>query len=179
MMMEDVKEYMSTAEVARDLSLSIGTVQKLVEIGKLKAVRTQGGHRRIFMKSLDDYKKNHGYTMTLPVKKSILILHSGNDLDPTLTQNNIENIKVMTHPLGLLGLDENFDVLFIDARNQWLQTMPEVFIDDIMNKYNVFFYNCDELNNEPILAKIDCARLIPDSLSLHFVFGYIAGRKLH
>ena len=48
--------YCSTSYAARLLKLSIGTIQKLVESHRLKAWKTQGGHRRISMQSIKDYQ---------------------------------------------------------------------------------------------------------------------------
>ena len=47
--------YFSTSEVAKVLSLSVGTVQRMVEHGVFKAFVTQGGHRRILASSLDEF----------------------------------------------------------------------------------------------------------------------------
>lgn len=41
------KDYFSTRETAKMLGLSVGTVQKMVDGGKLEAWTTGGGHRRI------------------------------------------------------------------------------------------------------------------------------------
>jgi excisionase family DNA binding protein len=48
--------HLSTGDVARDLNLSIGTVQTMVNDGRLEAWRTDGGHRRICATSLESYK---------------------------------------------------------------------------------------------------------------------------
>lgn len=39
--------YLGTKEAAAFLNVSVSTIQKMVEAGKLRAWRTQGGHRRI------------------------------------------------------------------------------------------------------------------------------------
>jgi excisionase family DNA binding protein len=41
------------------LGLSVGTVQGLVEKNDLKAWKTQGGHRRISLQSIQDYQRRH------------------------------------------------------------------------------------------------------------------------
>lgn len=46
-------DYCSTTEAAKLLGISVGTVQQLVESGKLQAWKTSGGHRRILLKSVE------------------------------------------------------------------------------------------------------------------------------
>ena len=46
-------EYLSTRQSAKVLQVSLGTVQKMVELGELVAWKTRGGHRRILASSLD------------------------------------------------------------------------------------------------------------------------------
>lgn len=42
----------TTRQAARTLGISVGTVQSLVEDGRLRAWKTPGGHRRIFLDSV-------------------------------------------------------------------------------------------------------------------------------
>ena len=46
-------EYLSTRQSAKVLQVSLGTVQKMVELGELVAWKTRGGHRRILATSLE------------------------------------------------------------------------------------------------------------------------------
>lgn len=46
-------EYCSTTQAAKLLGISVGTVQQLVENGKLQAWKTTGGHRRILLQSVE------------------------------------------------------------------------------------------------------------------------------
>ena len=46
-------EYLSTRQSAKVLQVSLGTVQKMVELGELIAWKTRGGHRRILASSLE------------------------------------------------------------------------------------------------------------------------------
>jgi excisionase family DNA binding protein len=46
-------EYLSTRQSAKVLNVSLGTVQKMVELGELIAWKTRGGHRRILASSLE------------------------------------------------------------------------------------------------------------------------------
>jgi len=51
--------YCGTSYAARMLGISVGTVQGLVEKNDLKAWKTQGGHRRISLQSIQDYQRRH------------------------------------------------------------------------------------------------------------------------
>jgi excisionase family DNA binding protein len=48
--------YCGTSYAARLLKLSVGTIQNLVESNTLKAWKTQGGHRRISLQSIQEYQ---------------------------------------------------------------------------------------------------------------------------
>jgi excisionase family DNA binding protein len=47
--------YITTKEVARLVSLSRGTVQKMVDSGEFKCWTTAGGHRRVLLSSVEQY----------------------------------------------------------------------------------------------------------------------------
>lgn len=51
--------YCGTSYAAKLLNLSVGTVQTLVEKGELQAWKTQGGHRRISLPSVEEYQRRH------------------------------------------------------------------------------------------------------------------------
>jgi excisionase family DNA binding protein len=51
--------YCGTSYAAKLLRVSVGTVQNLVESNSLKAWKTQGGHRRISLQSIQEYQVNH------------------------------------------------------------------------------------------------------------------------
>jgi excisionase family DNA binding protein len=49
----DMKDhFITTAQAAGILSVSVSTLKKLIVLGRLKAVKTPGGHYRIRMKDL-------------------------------------------------------------------------------------------------------------------------------
>lgn len=48
--------YCGTSYAAKLLKLSVGTIQNLVESNSLKAWKTQGGHRRISLQSIQEYQ---------------------------------------------------------------------------------------------------------------------------
>ncbi len=56
-------EYLSTRQSAKVLQVSLGTVQKMVELGELIAWKTRGGHRRILASSLEQQLQRRKRTM--------------------------------------------------------------------------------------------------------------------
>lgn len=61
---ESYDGYCGTSYAAKMLGLSVGTVQSLVEKNELIAWKTQGGHRRISMKSIEVYHRRHNLLST-------------------------------------------------------------------------------------------------------------------
>lgn len=51
--------YCGTSYAAKLLRVSVGTVQNLVESNSLRAWKTQGGHRRISLQSIQEYQLTH------------------------------------------------------------------------------------------------------------------------
>lgn len=80
--LDEVKDYLSTFEAGKILNLSVGTIQKLVETNELHAWKTQGGHRRISATSVDSYKK-HTFNRIGPkdhkVDRALRVLFIDND----------------------------------------------------------------------------------------------------
>jgi excisionase family DNA binding protein len=56
---ESYDGYCGTSYAAKLLRVSVGTVQNLVESNSLKAWKTQGGHRRISLQSIQEYQTTH------------------------------------------------------------------------------------------------------------------------
>ena len=51
-MKETEKKFLTTAQAAKILNVSVATLKKFIYIGRLKAVKTPGGHYRILKKYL-------------------------------------------------------------------------------------------------------------------------------
>ena len=49
------KEFLTSREVATAISLSLGTVQKMIDNGDFKYFTTDGGHRRVLASSVTKY----------------------------------------------------------------------------------------------------------------------------
>lgn len=57
--------YCGTSYAAKVLNLSVGTIQNLVESNSLKAWKTQGGHRRISLQSIQEYQYANNLEATI------------------------------------------------------------------------------------------------------------------
>ena len=57
--------YCGTSYAAKILNLSVGTIQNLVESNSLKAWKTQGGHRRISLQSIQEYQNANNLETTI------------------------------------------------------------------------------------------------------------------
>lgn len=57
-------EVCGTLYAAKMLGLSVGTVQALVEKDELRAWKTKGGHRRIYLDSVQEFRKANGLKVT-------------------------------------------------------------------------------------------------------------------
>lgn len=61
--------YLSTRQSAKILQVSLGTVQKMVELGELTAWKTRGGHRRILTSSLNQQLRRRKLSMQQRAKQ--------------------------------------------------------------------------------------------------------------
>ena len=104
--------YCGTSYAAKMLGISVGTVQGLVEKNDLKAWKTQGGHRRISLQSIQDYQRRHNLAPASMMQ--------GEDRLRVLVVEDDENTRLM--------LQANFDqwglpldaVMFENAQRGWL-----------------------------------------------------------
>jgi excisionase family DNA binding protein len=67
-------QYLSTRQSAKILQVSLGTVQKMVELGELAAWKTRGGHRRILYSSLEQQLQRRRFSAEQRSKKQCLTL---------------------------------------------------------------------------------------------------------
>lgn len=56
-------EFLTTRQVADLTSLSLGTIQKMVDGGVFQYYLTWGGHRRILRSSVDEYMSNRAWEL--------------------------------------------------------------------------------------------------------------------
>jgi excisionase family DNA binding protein len=71
---DEQNRYCGTRHAANLLGLSIATVQNLVDANKLIAWKTEGGHRRISLNSIIDYKKKNNINSVLVEALQVLIV---------------------------------------------------------------------------------------------------------
>ncbi|MCX7255609.1 MAG: response regulator [Polaromonas sp.] len=70
-------DYCGTSYAAKLLSLSVATVQSLVEKGEIEAWKTLGGHRRIALKSINAYLTKNSPQLVrpdIPLKNRLRVL---------------------------------------------------------------------------------------------------------
>ncbi len=178
-MSNETQNYLSAAKAAADLALSITTVKNLMTCGELDGRRSAGGHWRIPISSIDEYRKNHNYKER-PQKGKICILHRGDDLDPLLLQSmHSQAIQVISHPWELVDLDPLVGVLFIDARHLQAQTIPLEMIAGIQKKnYKVLIYNAQVLPENSLFLRITGLHWVSTMINAHFVSGYEVAKQL-
>lgn len=171
------KEFLTTAEVARKLGLSVASVQKQVDSGELQAMRTHGGHRRIAVESFIDFMKKHGY-ITTEKGNAIGILHHCNDLDPNIQRVEVGTlIRLMSHPMELLDMNGTVGTLFIDARSSWLQSTPMSMLESLCQKHKIFFYNTNTLTPNSKWRSLPGATMIPQAITPSFIEGFCLARQ--
>jgi excisionase family DNA binding protein len=118
--------YCGTSYAAKMLGISVGTVQGLVEKNDLKAWKTQGGHRRISLQSIQDYQRRHNLAPASMMQ--------GEDRLRVLVVEDDENTRLM--------LQANFDqwglpldaVMYSSAMEALLDMpslQPQVLLTDL------------------------------------------------
>ena len=118
--------YCGTSYAAKLLGVSVGTVQGLVEKNDLKAWKTQGGHRRISMQSIQEYQRRHNL--------SPASLIQGEDKLRVLVVEDDEPTRVMLQtnfdPWGL-PLDAIMYASAMEALLDMPTLQPQVLLTDL------------------------------------------------
>lgn len=120
------KDYFSTRETARILGLSVGTVQKMVDSGRLEAWTTEGGHRRIHAESARVFLEQTRQGKATPAaawKLSVLVAED----DPTQCRIYETSINGWGLPLELKIVPDGFAALIEAGRK-----IPDVMLVDLM-----------------------------------------------
>ena len=121
---ESIQEYCGTLYASKSLGLSIATIHKLVEDKELHAWKTEGGHRRISIASLLEYKKKKRVPHQEPLEEVNFraLLVEDDDLTRKMLiqffENSISPIEYKALASGMEALIEisnfNPDVLITD-----------------------------------------------------------------
>jgi excisionase family DNA binding protein len=118
--------YCGTSYAAKMLGLSVGTVQGLVEKNDLKAWKTQGGHRRISLQSIQDYQRRHNLAPASMLQ--------GEDRLRVLVVEDDENTRLMlqaTFDQWGLPLDAVMYSSAMEALLDMPNLQPEVLLTDL------------------------------------------------
>lgn len=116
--------YCSTTEAARLLGLSVGTVQSMVEDGRLTAWKTSGGHRRIAMASVQQLLAAQNSLASLPSADALSIYVVEDDSTLLLTYEKM--LQRWQIPMRLKLFDNGLDALL-----QLGQQAPHLLILDL------------------------------------------------
>ena len=176
--MRPTSSYFSTSQTAQMLGLSVGTVQRMVESGALRAYTTQGGHRRILASSIRHYCEVKGVPNAdlLPTHLGVCIVHHASmppDLQQALRQ--MPHVLLVSHPLELAGLREEYAVFFMDAHVAWLDWPDLHRPQSLAPQARFIVYNSAELSAEQQHTVAQQALLHPGDISLDLVTGYLLG----
>ena len=96
-------EYLSTRQSAKVLQVSLGTVQKMVELGELIAWKTRGGHRRILVSSLE--QQLHIKERLLPFVGEKITSIDGMGMEIGVRFKDAETCKTMQQSAFAAGLN--------------------------------------------------------------------------
>ncbi len=125
---ESSREFISTAQAAKQLGLSLGAVQQMVECGTLAGWKTAGGHRRIRQDSVDALLARARTPGALPRKGSVsarlrmLVVE-----DDRLLQNIYrETFLAWDEPLDVRVVEHGLDALVEVGREP-----PDLLIADL------------------------------------------------
>ena len=137
--------YYNTREVAEMLALSRGTVQKMVEQGKLQAWKTSGGHRRILGSSVESFLKNRKQN-TFPSRLSILVVED----DLALQKLYQLTMAGWDMPIDLNIVGDGLSGLVQIARHY-----PDILIADLRMPGVDGFEMIDTLRKDHLFNKMD------------------------
>lgn len=176
--MQSSSPYYSTRQTAQMLGLSVGTIQRMVASGVLKAYTTQGGHRRILASSIRHYCESQGVPgAQLPLARGgVCILHD--DSMPAVLQEALRHmpqVQLVSHPLDLAGLREEFAAFFMDAHVRWLDWPQLHRPPHGALQTRLIVYNSADLPSEQQQALARQAMLCPGDISLDLVTGFLLG----
>jgi hypothetical protein len=104
------------------------------------------------------------------------VLHDSQEVPLALeTMAHWAHVKVITHPLDLMGIDQAVGVFFIDARIPWLHTTQMHLQDNLMQDAHIVVYNSDHLPPDSPLHLAQKIKLFKGDISTDLVYGYLLG----
>lgn len=123
---ESYDGYCGTSYAAKLLGMSVGTVQGLVEKNELKAWKTQGGHRRISLQSIQDYQRKHNIapaSVMRPEDHLRVMVVEDDESSRVMLQSNFDQWST---PLDVVMYDSAVEAL-LDMQS----TQPDVLLTDL------------------------------------------------
>jgi len=146
------KEYCSTSEAAQRLGLSLGTVQQMVENGQLEGWKTAGGHRRIRVSSIDEFRARSMAGGGQSHSRS-----SGGSLQILVAEDDRILQKLYEHTLASWGLplQVRFASSGIDGLLEIGRVPPDLLITDLHMPGIDGFEMIRRLRADPQLQDLD------------------------
>lgn len=118
--------YCGTSFAAKLLNVSVGTIQNLVESGRLRAWKTKGGHRRISLQSVKEYQISNKL-------ESATFYSSGSKLRVIVVEDD-ENTRLMYQAFfdrWSLPLDLTMYASAIEALIDMPAMRPQILLTDL------------------------------------------------
>ncbi len=110
----------------------------------------------------------------------ICILHASDQITSTLTQlSQWSEVKVITQPLDLMGIQRPISALFIDARIAWVHDAPMHLQETTARDAHIIIYNSSAMPPGSALRNASHVSQVPSDISPDLVFGYLLGTTEH
>lgn len=155
---EGVEVYCTTREAAEMLSVSLRTVQLWVESGNLKAWKTDGGHRRLALSSVQELireRMGKGAVVApvvapeaAPADFSILVIEDDEDMLKLYRLN----MAGWSMPIQVSFVSSVFEALVVIGRKA-----PDLVITDLRMSGIDGFEIIKLLRNDPVLSSLSIA----------------------
>lgn len=144
-----LSEFLTTRQAAARLGFSLGTVQNMVESGKLEAWKTSGGHRRIPLAAVEALLSQRQITSRKSGTDNPIDILISED-DPTLQLLYQFTIEGWDLPVTLRQATNGFEGLLEVGKKA-----PDILIADLMMPGMDGFEMIRQLRANPALARMD------------------------
>lgn len=155
---DDVREFISTAQAAKQLGLSLGAVQQMVESGTLAGWKTAGGHRRIRQDSVDALlaraRRPGGAPRNSSGRVRVLVVEDDRLLQGIYRQN----FSTWALPMDVRFIDHGLDALVEVGREP-----PDLLVADLRIPGIDGFEMIRRLRDNPLAS--DVAIVVVSALS--------------